>query len=210
MIFVFLDVQSWAFPPVYPTTAASISGTYAGVLVPLGQPPGAGGANAASVGVFGIGIPSSTGSTAVVCQGAAALFVNGAVYNGTITGVLDPATNDLSSIIESSSSFSKVVANMGNAVTVTTFFYAQGNLNATLSTANPPAGLAVGNGPGTPGAERLSGLCTIDLYQNLSAVTGSPDVTQVVQYTVTGFQQTSTYSVPAFQITAANNTTTNP
>ena len=207
MIFVFLDAESWAFPPVYPTTSADISGTYAGVLVPSAPETGTtavAAANAASVGVFGVGIPGSSTSTTVVCQGAAALFVNGAAYNSTVTGVLDPASNTLSAIVEGVSSFSHVVAQCGNAVTVVIYFYAQGNLTATLEAANPPPGLAVGNGPGTAGAERLKGTSTIDLYQKLSAATGQPNVTNVVTYSVSGFQQTSTYTVPAFQITPAS------
>jgi len=197
MIFVFLDAESWAFPPVYPTTSTSISGTYAGVLVP--NTPQAG-LSAASVGVFGIGIPGTASSTQVICQGDAAIFVGGAAYSSTVTGVLDPASNTLSSIIEGVSSFSQVVACSGNAVTISTYYYAQGNLTATLSEAKPPRGLAVGNGPGTPGAERISGTATIDLYQNFNKVTGAPNVTSVVSYSVSGFQQTSTYSVPTFMI----------
>jgi hypothetical protein len=201
MIFVFLDAESWAYPPVYPTTAADVAGTYAGVLVP--SVPEAG-ANAASIGIFGIGIPSSTSSTVVISQGAAALFVNGAVYNATLTGVLDPLSNTLSSILEGVSSFSHVVANDGVAVTVAVYFYAQGNLTATLQAPPPVRGLAAGNGPGTAGAERLQGNATIDLYQALNGANGQPLVTGIISYSVSGFQQTSTYSIPAFQIVPAS------
>jgi hypothetical protein len=206
VIFVFLNVQCWAYTPNYPTTTADLSGTYAGVLIP-NNPSGA--VNAASIGIFGVGIPSPSTTTVVVAQGAAVLFVQGAAYNATVTGVLDPESNTLSAIVEGISSFSQVVANAGVAVTIATYFYAQGNIIATLEPAPQVRGLANSTGPGSAGAERLTGTSTIDLYQKFNAADGTPLVTNIVTYSVSGFQQTNTYSVPAVNITPAGSAAVN-
>jgi hypothetical protein len=207
VIFVFLNVQCWAYSPNYPTTTAELSGTYAGVLIPT-NPVGA--VDAASIGIFAVGIPSPTSSTVVVCQAAAVLFVQGAAYNSTVTGVLDPSNNTLSAIVEGISSFSQVVASMGNAVTIATYFYAQGNIIATLEQAPEVRGLANNTGPGSAGAERLTGTSTIDLYQTFNNNNGTPNVTSIVTYSVSGFQQTSTYSVPAVNIAPAGSGAVTP
>jgi len=212
VIFVVLNVHSWAYAPDYPVTAASVSGTYAGVLIPTNEVT----TTAASIGVFAVGIPSTTSGTPF-SGGAAVLFSSGAAYPSLINGVFDPQSSTLTAIVEGSATVSQtnnVATGTTNPITgqpettVTTTqseIFAQGSLVATIQQASQVKSLsAAGNGgPGTAGAQRIAGTASVDLFSSTSA-TGSPNISSTVNFTVNGFQQTSVYSVPAITITVPN------
>jgi hypothetical protein len=232
VVFVTLNVHTWAFAPVYPTTAQSVTGTYSGVLTPVVA--AIAGGNAASIGVFAVGIPSST--TGSIVTGAGVIFSNGAAYNSLINGVFDPASSTLSAIIEGDAAVASTSTSIsGNqtgfgtfnqTATTNTLIFAQGNMMATLTPASVGKNrtAAQSQGPGTAGAERLNGTATVDLFSSVvpptttsatgvvtaNANAGAPIVTSTVAYTINGFQQSSTFSTPTIVIsvpTAANGAT---
>jgi hypothetical protein len=205
VVFVFLNVQSWAFAPVYPTTSQNVSGTYAGVLTPINQIV----TSSASIGVFAVGIPASTSGT-TVSSGAAVLFANGAGYPSFVNGVFDPQSATLTAIIEGSASVSSTVSTVtGNNVLTgqpivstaqtSTQIFAQGTMSASLKAPPTKRGIAVQNGPGTAGAERIEGVASIDLFSTTNA-NGTPNISSTINFTVNGFQQTSVFSVPTITI----------
>jgi hypothetical protein len=214
LIFVFLNVQSWAFAPVYPTASQNVSGTYAGVLEPVNQAV----KTSASIGVFAIGIPSSQTSSAV-CTGAAVLFAAGAGYPSFLNGVFDPESSTLTAIIEGQASVSSQV-NVDAGVnpitgqpettttTTETQIFAQGSMTAQLQQAPQIKGSVVAAGPGTAGAERLNGTASVDLFSSTQG-NGSPNITSTVKFTVTGFQQSSVFSTPTIVIVVPGSQTSN-
>jgi hypothetical protein len=204
MIFVFLNASSWAFPPVFPTSAANITGTYAGVLLPTSAAE-TGSASAASIGIFGIGIPASSSGTPFV-QGAGIVFIGGAGYNMTVTGVFDPKSSQVSAILQGSFSFTVQTGGTdtttGTATTTTSTLtsFAEGSMVATVaapSMGNSNSALTGGGAADTATAERLTGSASLDLFANVGA--SGADVTSTASFTVNGFQQSATYMVPTLQ-----------
>jgi hypothetical protein len=208
MAFVFLNATSWAFPPNYAGAAngdseANLSGVYSGVLVPSGASATAT-SGALSLGIFALGIPNTTSST-VFAQGAGVLFSNGAGYNLTITGVLDPTTSKLTAIVEGESDFtvttvffpppSTVVgATPPTGIIITSNVQAEGTISATVE-ASQNNKISV-TGPGTAGAAQINGKGDIQTFLTVDSATGAPDITTTITFTVTGFQQSSTFTVP--------------
>ena len=209
MAFVFLNATVWAFPPNYAGNGANanLSGTYSGVLVPSGASATAGIAGALSLGIFALGIPNTTSGTVFV-QGAGVLFSSGAGFNLTIAGVLDPTTAKLSAIIEGVSNFtiSEVVPGTpaspgvpaGPSTILTLSETAEGALTATVEAPNDSHVQVTG--PGTAGAIQINGKGDIQTFLDVGA-DGTPDINATVTFTVTGFQQTTTFSTPTLMLT---------
>lgn len=186
VLFVFLQTQAWALVggPVYPTgtttSTSSLTGTYAGVLVPdvpqtgqslSGQPIPA---SITSIGLFTVGVPDVG-----LAQGAIVFFVNGDAYSGTITGVADPGLGTLVGIIDAQSNF---ILFDPNNPTVNFRIFAAGNLQTTIT----------GNAPVTTinaGATRVDGTAAV----NVSG--GGPGYDGAFTYTVTGYKQSDTATI---------------
>jgi hypothetical protein len=199
-IFVFLNVTSWAYAPDYSGsgTVQNLTGTYAGVLTPTaftGQQASGG----ASLGIFAVGIPGTSSGT-VISQGAGVLFVQGAGYNLTITGVFDPKTSQLSAILEGESNFQVILSSVVNGIITSTTFniQAEGSLTGVIKT---PTGKSSVSGPGSANAARITGTAFIDTFTTVSI--NGPNVTGTVDFSVNGFQQSSTYMVPTLSIPVA-------
>jgi len=194
VLFAFLNVQSWAYAPNYPISSTSVSGVYAGVLIPTNE---ATTTSSASIGIFAVGIPASTSGTAIT-QGAGVIFSNGAGYNTTITGVFDPASDKLQAILEGVSNF-QIITVVGTQQ-ITSNLFAQGSMTAKLEASNQKSATSSTSGSaGTATAQRLNGTGSVDLYGTLDA-NGSPIITQTLTFSVQGFQQSTTYAVPTLTI----------
>jgi hypothetical protein len=94
LAYMLIQAQTWALSggPVYTNDQQSLTGTYAGVVVPTFEsttadptvnPDDVFGAN--SLGVFTIGVPA-TG----IAQGSIALFFEGSFFQGGVVGIADP------------------------------------------------------------------------------------------------------------------------
>jgi hypothetical protein len=197
---VFLNATVFAFAPNYPSSSNNTSGTYAGVLTPT-VGANVGGAGAPSLGIFAIGIPGSTAAT-VISQGAGVLFSSGAGYNMTITGVFDPSNSTLTAILDGVSNFT-VTVNITDPVTGTVTMemfniFAEGGMTATIQAPNTKQQVT---GAGTAGALQITGKASLSLFSSVSLATG-PNITSTISFTVNGFQQNSTYSVPTLSVTS--------
>lgn len=193
--FVFLQAETWAIGGgPQGGGGGTVVGTFAGVLVPVSQtaPVVVGQANAASIGLFVIGVPA-TG----VATGSALAFVNGVAFLGDLTGVADPAKGTLVGVVEGQSNVDAtrlvpVVDALGNVTyqTVTSKIFAQGSIKARFENGggnvDPTTGTA-------GGGRRLSGSSTLDLFVNVNA-DGTPGIFNTVKFRVDGFQQSATAS----------------
>jgi hypothetical protein len=119
LAYLFFQVQIWAFAPVYPSSPASLTGTWAGTLI--GQVffdangnTVTGATSANGLGVFMIGQPD-----AGLGSGVFAMFAAGVTFTGAVIAITDPGELTMSGVMEGSASFSRQVANSGNSVTIT-------------------------------------------------------------------------------------------
>ncbi len=182
LAFVFVQTQCWALSggPVYPGNSASVSGTYAGVLLPSGL-----GANA--LGLFVIESPDSGLAT-----GDFVFFASGSTFRGTILGIIDPDSRKLSAVTEGEQTVRVQVINptTGEVTTLLrTIGLASGQITAVLD--EVVSGNGQGNGTGT----RLNGtgfLSTSDVDRTGIGGGGTGTeavVTGTVDFTVDGFKQ---------------------
>ena len=177
--FAIFETQAWATSggPVYPGGGTTLTGTYAGVLVPdvpqtgtslSGQPLPS---NITSIGLFSIGVP-----TVGIASGALIFFVNGDSYSGTISGIADPDKGTFVGLIDATSNFFLFDPNFP---TIPFSIFAAGNIEAEIldkSNTSPPA----------PGAVRIEGTAVV----NVSG--GGPGYDNVFTYLVDGYKQSDT------------------
>jgi hypothetical protein len=196
LVFVFLKAQALALSggPVFSdSTIASYIGTYSGVLVPTTVDISGGtqsGGSSASVGLFSIAQPD-TG----FASGTLLLFVDGAPFSGTLTGVIDPDTGRLSGVIDAASTFTVVVPGTTttvNGVTTTTpsqsySVQANGNLDAEVAI----FGVATNVGATSVTPSRLTGTASIDIFFTIRN-DGTPNVSKTATFEVEGFKQSDT------------------
>lgn len=189
-IFVFLNVTSWAYPPDYGSNGdvQNLTGTYAGVIIPVSVVGGTNGGS--SLGVFAIGIPGTT-SGQVIANGVGVLFADGAGYNLNINGVFNPQNSVLSAIIFGQSNFEIIVINELTGDETIYTIEAEGAMNGTITA---PTSNSAASGPGTKNSARISGTATIDTFSRVNA--NGPIITGTIFCTVFGFQQSGTYSIP--------------
>lgn len=195
VLFVFLNVSSWAYAPNYGITGAagSVTGVFAGTLIPVDETT----TTSASLGIFAIGIPAPIAGLPPFVQGAGVVFSSGTSYTSVITGVFDPGSGVLNAIVEGTApvtvtTFVLSLAGVSEPEVDTTNIFAQGGITATFQSAS---GNHLVGGPGSAAATRLTGTASIDLFANTNA-NGAPIITNTIHFTVDGFQQSSTYSVP--------------
>lgn len=183
-------VQSQAFAlsggPVFtsPTAPETTLGSYSGVLIPTTTVPGVGAA--AAIGLFSLTVPQ-TGLT----TGTTAIFLNGRVFNGTITGFADPASLKLSAIVDASTTFTITTVTMAlpgpppvaaQVLTQSVTASARGNLNAKIVRGNTGSA-------GTATATRLTGSSTLDIGNGQVTMAGALIIAQTIIFTVVGAQQ---------------------
>ncbi len=185
MTFVFLQTQTWALSGgPYSSSAAggTLTGTYAGVLVPVAAPVvGA----ATSIGLFTLTQPDSGFAT-----GTISVFVNGTAFSGTINGVMDPSNGNFNGIIDATSTFTVTifVPGQNGAVTPQSFAVsAQGSLVAQAATSTDQNLFAIT----ASNSIRLEGTAILDIFFQI-ANDGTPIVTQTTEFAVDGFKQSDT------------------
>ena len=176
--YVFLQTQAWALSggPIYPGQGTTLTGTYAGVLVPDVPQTGTSlsgtplPASITSIGLFSIGVPDVG-----IAQGALIFFVNGDAYSGTISGIADPGKGTFVGLIDATSNFFLVDANFPG---VNFQIFAAGNIAAEI----------LNKGGSTPsvGSTRLEGTAVV----NVSG--GGPGYDGVFTYLVDGYKQSDT------------------
>lgn len=191
---VLLQSQVWALSggPVYTTPSGSetINGTYSGVLIPTidddvtealmeaGIRPAGN-----SIGLFSLTVPESGLAT-----GTSAIFVNGRVFTGTISGFADPRSRRISGLIDATTTFSLFVPADPTttpptpASTRSITAAARGALEARVAP-------AIVGSAGTPTAARLTGSSNLDISSGLVDANLNVVVNQTVQFTVVGVQQ---------------------
>lgn len=182
LAFVFLQTQTWALsggPFGTEGSGGSLNGTYAGVLIPEIAVVG----SSASIGLFTLTQPASGFTT-----GTVSVFVNGAAFNGTITGALDPSTGAFNGVIDAQSSFQVAVLVPTTPPTVQAFdVFAQGTMEAEVSADTEPSRFA----RGTASPARIEGTASLDVFFQINA-DGTPNITETAVYEVDGFKQSDT------------------
>ena len=196
LAFVFLQAETWAIGggPQGGGGGAVLTGTYAGVLVPVSQTKAAVGSqtNSASIGLFVVGVPAIG-----VATGSAVAFVDGIAFLGSMTAIADPKKQTLVGIVEGQSNFDVItlvpVIDANGNVTyqqIVSKIFAQGSIKARFESSggnvDPTSGTTGGN-------RRLSGQASLDLFADLNT-DGTPNVNNTVKFRVDGFQQSGTAS----------------
>jgi hypothetical protein len=103
LAYVFFQVQSWAFAPVYPGNAQSLTGTYAGTMIGQVFYTAAGNMvnqnsntlSANGTGVFVVGQPSAGLGTGVF-----AFFAQGTTYTGAVISIIDPTELTMTGVMK--------------------------------------------------------------------------------------------------------------
>lgn len=193
LAFVFVQTQSWAItggPFDNANNVQNVVGTYSGVLTPQAAPVAGG--TSTSLGLFSLSQPATGTAT-----GGIVVFVNGAAFNGTITGLINPSTGVLRAIVDAVSSFVVVIfvpqTTVANGVTTTTQtrqsfpVSATGNIQASVR--RQAVGQSFSGTATTPA--RLTGTASLDISLNVNG-NGTPIVTNTAVFTVDGFKQSDT------------------
>jgi hypothetical protein len=192
LMIVFMHMQvSTAFAkrggPDLGGVGASITGTYAGVLEPILSDN----ANALvdldsnALGLFNLQIPF-TGMATGVC----AIFNKGEIFTGKMTGVGDPGNGEVQMVMEASAVrvlSIQVAAGAGAAITGNLNVIAVGRLKAQIETTTDFI---------TP--QRIEGDAVLSSFDDTNRnADGTPILTGLVQFTVSGFKQSETPTVAA-------------
>jgi len=180
--FVFLQTQTWAIiggPFGNQGTSGNLNGIYAGVLIPELAVVG----SATSIGLFTLTKPLSGLAT-----GTISVFVNGAAFTGTISGVMDPLNGAFSGVIDATSTFQVTIFVPGanGAQTAQNFsVFAQGSMRATVEPFTGRTAFATG----TSAALRVEGRAVLDISFRIDAATGTPIISNTAAFIVDGFKQ---------------------
>ncbi len=190
--FVFIQTQSWALtggPFGSSGAQASVIGTYAGVLVPTNL-----GSN--SLGLFNIGVPE-TG----FASGSFAIFASGGTFYGTMYGVLDPNTRELSAVAEGQQNAKRTIVDpLTGAVTISfrPVALASGQITAKLQEVRDKQ---------RSKSLTLTGTGSLDTFDidNSGLTAGNLTQTGRIEFIVNGFQQSVNVTglVDIAQITGA-------
>jgi hypothetical protein len=179
MAFVFLQTQTWALsggPFGGAGSGGTLTGTYAGVLVPEVAVVG----GSASIGLFTLVQPD-----AGLAAGTITVFVNGAAFAGTISGVMDPKNGSFSGVVDAQSTFQVSVLVPTVPPTVQAFdVFAQGTMEAEVTVDSTPSNFSTL--ASTP--SRIEGTAALDIFFQIAA-DGTPVITQTAIFEVDGFKQ---------------------
>ena len=210
LAFVFLQAETWAIGggPQSGGGGAALTGTYAGVLIPVSQtvPPVGTQTNAAAIGLFTVGVPA-TG----VATGSALAFVNGIAFVGDMVGIADPKKQSLQAVVSATSTvdaMTRVPVIDANGLvtyqTITSKIFAQGSVKARFENSggnvDPTSGTIGGN-------SRISGNSTLDLFVTVNT-DGTPAIFNSVKFRVDGFKQSATSSTVTITFNPGGGTTT--
>ena len=195
--FVFIQTQSWALvggPWPSSGAQASVIGTYAGVLIPTNL-----GSN--SLGLFNIGVPE-TG----FASGSFAIFASGGTFFGTMFGVLDPNTRELSAVAEGQQNSKRTIIDPTTGAVTISFrpvALASGQITAKLQELKDRE---------KSKSLTLTGKGSLDTYNIDSSLLGAGDLTKTgtIEFIVNGFQQSVdvTGLIDIAQITGAQSLST--
>jgi hypothetical protein len=192
LAFVLIQTQTWALsggPFGNVQGQSSLTGSYAGVLIPDILPVG----NAATaIGLFTLVQPD-----AGLATGNVTVFVNGAAFAGTINGVMDPKTGSFRGLIDAQSTFqvqlpvttTQIVGGVPVAITTLQPFnvFAQGSVDAEVSLDNEVNLFTTSASSPT----RIEGTAIIDVFFDID-VDGTPIITRSTTFSVDGFKQSDT------------------
>jgi len=215
LCFVFLEVQTFAQEshigsnggPNY-GSLGTISGTYAGVLLPTsstgtastsGTSSSTSSSSSASnsLGLFTLGISTTGPGT-----GAFLIFSGNRILNGTINAIADPNSQLIQGILNATFNYTfdqLLETSSGDTLnTVSATASVNGTLKAT-----------VGAGPSsaTSSAQVLTGTAETETNQGGITSNGNPIVTQTQDYTVEGTQQSTTVAAGTFSIPNSSSST---
>lgn len=198
LVFVFLKAQALALSggPVFSNQQGNFVGIYSGVLVPkfttFTSTSVNSGSSSASIGLFNISQPDTGLATGTVL-----LFVDGAPFAGTLTGIIDPDSAELDAVIDATSTFQVTVVvpttTIVNGVPTTTLttqnfsVSASGNMNAKVV----PTGFFSSSTTVAVTPSRLDGDASVDIYFQINN-DGTPDVSKTAVFQVQGFKQSDT------------------
>jgi hypothetical protein len=208
LAFVVLQTQAWALSggPVFGSGArvANYIGTYGGVLVPQQVETGLAdngqdsGGPTASIGLFSISQPEVG-----VATGSILVFLDGAAFNGTVTGIIDPDNGTFAGVIDARSTFDVILfipertQNEDGSVSVTFTreefpVFAQGTIEAQViftGLGAPVNAFGIQIGPTQPA--RIEGVSSIDVFFEVQN-DGTPLVNKTARYDLDGFKQSDT------------------
>ena len=189
--FVFMQVQSQAYAPFFSGSAAAVTGTYAGVMLPsiAGN----------SLGIFVLGVPK-----AGLASGAFAMFAASGAFYGTIVGLVDPDKLTLTALAQAQENGQQVANNLG---IITTF-----TVPVALAAGSITAKLKQEGSNGSQSGYRIVGsgaLNTQSFNTNFFGI-GQLVPGPTILVTVDGFQQSATVTgtIDINALTGALNTTT--
>ena len=148
---------------------------------PAGTAPLGGTTASNALGLFDLTVPGVSTAT-----GAFVLFASGRVFGGTISASVDPDTAKLAGVLNGSYDFSLTSFNVAGdstetAVTATAVGLINASIRATSGTSLTTA--------------RLTGTASLEVnYGQVDANTFAPIIAQTINFTVSGFQQTTAAS----------------
>jgi len=202
MTYVFLQTQAWSLSggPFQNNSGPvlDVVGTYSGILVPTFE----NGVNVNtgdtevdvdtptrfnSIGIFSLGVPEVG-----IATGAFAFFGNAQVYNGTITGVVDPDDGSLNAILDAPTTLRAPGATTGG-VAATYVGQALGSMQADIVAAANISLAAQG---------RLSGTAHLDVFEGEFNADLSVKVASTFDFAVEGFKQSDQVAASAISIGA--------
>ena len=161
--------------PPYPT-GTNIAGVYAGVLQQTFTPPKFGEPPECappSLGIFTLGIPTSGAST-----GDFIMFTRGRVFGGSIQGVSDPGSAQLTAILDAT--FTYMITSVDPPISVTASV--TGTLTATITAPNNPL---------SPTSAFLNGSAFVDEDNGFISGNGDPLIVCTLPLEVMGFRQST-------------------
>lgn len=172
LCYVFFTSQCWALKggPVYPGGQVSTTGNYAGIMIP--DKTSSPGAN--SIALFSLALPQ-TG----LGSGTLVIFQTGETYTGTIQGLVDPDSAELSALLNASFPYVIVLTTYDSngrpsQTSQTVIATASGRLNGQLI-ANPNAF--------STSSTRMTGSADVQFALTVN------NVDSEVHYDVFGFRQ---------------------
>lgn len=183
--FLFLNAETSFAIPAGPevSTAGSVVGTYAGVLLPTGTTAN-GADDSNTLGLFTASVPSTGLAT-----GTVSIFVSGEAFTGTLDAFADPDSFEISGTITATYPYSVLVSTTttsnGTTTTTVSTVDVQSILNGSLK-----ASVVADSDPFATSTERIQGTASLELSQNVDQ-NGVPIVKDTLKFTVDGVQQSA-------------------
>lgn len=184
LCFILTSSQAFALAggPDY-GSAASYIGDYSGTMLGA-QSATTGESNA--VGLFSLGIPRIG-----LASGPVAIFSEGRVFQGDITGLATP-DGELIAVIDAEFTYTIVASDFFFVAGAEIDAEATGNIKASISTETS------GSSVGSVNATQIQGTALIDISGgSIDSVDGTPIIVDQIEFQVSGFQQSAVQSISA-------------